>query len=295
MVKYILKKGKNMAKKYPRGSEWRKWDLHLHTPSSGDDYGDQSVTNEQIIATLKSNHISAVAITDHHIIDVDRYLELRKLAGEDVTIFPGIELRSELGGKKQIHFIGLFPENLGDQELRDKWTEIQGELKLTVTSIQGRGGDQVIASDFEESCKLIHCHGGLVSVHAGSKSNTIEELRNSDFFRQIQKKDLTLKHIDILELGKPEDQQAYREKVFSAIGDKRPLILASDNHDIKNYTADNFVWIKGDTTFEGLKQTLYEPDARAIIQDDMPERKLDYLVIDKVRFIDNSGKNFANE
>lgn len=133
-----------MVKKYPRGSEWRKWDLHVHTPSSGDDYGDQSVTNEQIIATLKSKHISAVAITDHHTIDVDRYLNLREIAGEDITVFPGIEIRSELGGRKQIHFIGIFPENLTPQELRDIWTQIQGKMELTKTAIEGRGGEQFI-------------------------------------------------------------------------------------------------------------------------------------------------------
>ena len=284
-----------MAKKYPRGSEWRKWDLHLHTPSSGNDYGDQSVTNEQIIETLKNNQISAIAITDHHTIDVDRYLNLRELAGDDITVFPGIELRSELGGRKQIHFIGLFPENLTEQELNDKWTEIQGGMKLTKTAIEGRGGEQVIATDFAECCFLIHELGGLVSVHAGSKENSIEELRNSDFFRQIQKKELTLNHIDIMELGSAKDQEAYRELVFPAIDAKRPLILASDNHNINDYNSGKFVWIKGDITFEGLKQALYEPDARAIIQDDMPEQKLDYLVIDKVRFIDNSRKIFANE
>jgi len=32
--------------KYPRGSEWRKWDLHFHTPSSYD-YQDKTVSNEK--------------------------------------------------------------------------------------------------------------------------------------------------------------------------------------------------------------------------------------------------------
>lgn len=31
-----------------RGSEWRIWDLHFHTPSSYD-YKDKSVTNEDIV------------------------------------------------------------------------------------------------------------------------------------------------------------------------------------------------------------------------------------------------------
>ncbi|MEG2508810.1 hypothetical protein [Chryseobacterium sp.] len=46
-----------------RGSEWRKWDLHFHTPSSYD-YQDGSVTNQDIIDGLFANNISVVAITD---------------------------------------------------------------------------------------------------------------------------------------------------------------------------------------------------------------------------------------
>ena len=34
-----------------RGSEWRVWDLHFHTPSSYD-YKDKSVTNEQLVEGL---------------------------------------------------------------------------------------------------------------------------------------------------------------------------------------------------------------------------------------------------
>jgi len=281
--------------KCPKGAMWRKWDLHLHTPASGNDYEDQSVTNDQIIETLKNSHISAVAITDHHIIDVDSYLELREKAGEELTVFPGIELRSELGGRHQIHFIAIFPEDLLEARLKDIWTELQGNLKLTRTAIGERGGDKVISSDFAESCELIHRLGGLVTVHAGTKANTIEELRNSDLFRQIQKKELTLAHVDIMELGTSNDQAAYQEIVFPAIGATRPLILGSDNHDIKEYPADRFVWIKGEPTFEGLKQIKYEPEGRVRMQEDMPEGKRDYLVIDRVRFRDRSGNGFSNE
>lgn len=278
-----------------KGAMWRRWDLHLHTPASGDDYQDQSVTNRQIIEALRKNRMSAVAITDHHTMNVDSYLELRELASGEITIFPGIELRSELGGKQQIHFIGLFPEDLGESCLRDMWTDLQGGLNLTPTAIEARGGEQAISSDFAESCTLIHNLGGLVTVHAGTKANTIEELRNSDLFRQIQKKMLTLKHVDIMELGTPGDQKGYQDIVFPAIGTTLPLILASDNHDIKEYPTDRFVWIKTDPTFEGLKQVKYEPEGRVRIQEDMPESKRDYLVIDKVRFSDPSKKLFSDQ
>ena len=42
--------------KYSRGSEWRRWDLHFHTPSSYD-YSDKSITDKDIVKVLKDNDI----------------------------------------------------------------------------------------------------------------------------------------------------------------------------------------------------------------------------------------------
>ena len=36
--------------------------------------------------------------------------------------------------------------------------------------------------------------------------------------------------------------------------------MCSDNHNIKEYSVKEKMWIKADPTFEGLKQILYEPD-----------------------------------
>ena len=41
---------------YLRGSEWRIWDLHFHTPSSYD-YKDKSVTNKDLIDGLAKNNV----------------------------------------------------------------------------------------------------------------------------------------------------------------------------------------------------------------------------------------------
>ena len=54
-----------MSNNFSRGSEWRKWDLHLHTPSSYD-YQNGSVTNEDIVNKLIDNNIALAVITDHH-------------------------------------------------------------------------------------------------------------------------------------------------------------------------------------------------------------------------------------
>ena len=55
-----------------RGSEWRRWDLHLHTASSYD-YEYKGDDADQILCdALHVNKIAAVAITDHFLVDADR-------------------------------------------------------------------------------------------------------------------------------------------------------------------------------------------------------------------------------
>ncbi|HIR36137.1 MAG TPA: hypothetical protein IAC91_08585 [Candidatus Faecimorpha stercoravium] len=62
----------------------------------------------------------------------------------------------------------------------------------------------------------------------------------------------------------------------------KPAIAASDAHN-KSEIARNYVWIKGEPTFEGLRQILFEPHNRAKIQVSEPEQKNDYLVIDSLK------------
>ena len=82
-----------MDNQYKKGAEWRKWDLHFHTPSSYD-YKDNSVKDDDIIKILSKNNITVVAITDHHIIDTNRSANLQKLANYTFsTVIGSIENR----------------------------------------------------------------------------------------------------------------------------------------------------------------------------------------------------------
>lgn len=260
-----------------RGSIWRKWDLHFHTPSSYD-YFNKSLTNEKIIEILRQNEISAVAITDHHIIDVTRINELQKLAGSDLTIFPGIELRSELGGTESMHFIGIFPENC---DLVDLWRKI--EVKLDLTNKIKEDGDDGVYCDFKYAAEIIHELGGFVSVHAGKKTHSIEHISNAELFKRAFKADLAKDSIDILEIGQPTDIDSYRTIVFPYIGIILPTIICSDNHNIAEYTLKSNCWIKADTTFKGLGQLINEPILRCFVGD-IP-KKLQIVQSNKTKFI----------
>jgi len=246
------------------GSTWGKWDLHFHTPASYD-YDNKSLTNQQIVDGLIAAGVNVVAITDHHTMDVARIQELQTLGGDKLTVLPGIELRSELGGKETVHYIGIFPE---DANLTDLWTKLSGQLGLTAEDVKKKGDEKVYVP-FTKGADTIHEQGGIVTVHAGKKTNSIENVGNTKFKMEF-KADLAKTHIDILELGQVTDRKAYEEMVFPSIKHTLPLIMGSDNHNITTYQPKAYCWIKGDPTFLTFQQLKSDPH-RAYIGDEPPE------------------------
>lgn len=265
---------------HPIGSVWRKWDLHFHTPSSYD-YKDKSITNEALVNALVDGGIRVVAITDHNVIDVARISELRRFAKGRVTILPGIELCSELGGHNSVHYIGIFSEN---NDVENLWHNLSVELKLTQQHIAERGGHQRVYTRLEDAAEIIHEHGGLLSVHAGTKSNTMEAVSSKYLFKQALKSDLLKKHvIDLLEIGRVEDLTLYRETVFPNIDDSCPVVICSDNHRATEYQLSADCWIKADPSFYGLLQTLVEPEDRIYIGEKPDKRKK--VVANRTKYI----------
>ena len=89
-----------------RGSEWNRWDLHVHTASSYDYKYKGNDADDLLCAALTRNGIKAVAITDHFTIDKQRIESLRAKA-PDIVFFPGVELRTDTGANN-LHVILIF-------------------------------------------------------------------------------------------------------------------------------------------------------------------------------------------
>lgn len=269
----------NECKKW---SEWRKWDLHFHTPSSYD-YKDKSVTNEEIINYLNTAWISVVAITDHHIIDVPRIKELQKIgATKNITVLPWIEFLSDARSSDPIHFIGIFSENCNIDHI---WWQIKHRTAIKKIEWEHKAFNEVYC-DLEDTIKIIHELWGIISIHSWQKHWSIEWITNSLPQTVAQKTDIA-NIVDIFELWKETDQDGYRDKVFPAIWKILPMIICSDNHNIKYYVLKQNCWIKADTTFEWLLQIIHEPEERVYIWEEQPDKKLSYQYIDRVEFIDS--------
>ncbi len=81
--------------KYNRGSEWRKWDLHVHSDASPD----SNLTPEILVNKMIEKGISVFAVTDHSCVDnIDKFRELIKQKNEEgrnIYFLPGIELKTD--------------------------------------------------------------------------------------------------------------------------------------------------------------------------------------------------------
>lgn len=243
------------------GSIWRRWDLHFHTPASFD-YQDRSVNSQRLVDKLISEGIEVVAVTDHHVIDVKLIKEMQALAGDRLTVLPGIELRSQLGGSESVHYIGIFSD---DCALDDVWIKLQG-LGISYADVEKKGHEKVFVP-FEKGCDKIRELGGIVTVHAGTKSNSIEGLSNADILKQAVKTDYVHRYLHAYEIGKAADCAGYVAKVFPNIGKELPLLICSDNHRVDSYETKCLMWVKADPSFAGLLQLLNEPSGRIFLGD----------------------------
>ena len=74
-------------------------------------------------------------------------------------------------------------------------------------------------------------------------------------------------------------------KVINTYGNLKPCIIGSDAHSIDKvgvFPNNRITWIKADPTFEGLKQVIFEPEARIKISETCPDTKFDYNVLDYI-------------
>lgn len=261
-----------MGNKNTRGSEWRKWDLHVHTASSYDYEYKNNDADDKLIESLHNNKIEAVAITDHFVIEKNRIESLRSKA-DDIVFFPAVELRTDKGNTN-IHVILIFDNNIDLQTLCEDFNVFKRNMGKETDN------NNRIYWDFNDIISFAKEHDAIISIHAGRKSNGVDDrIANALEHNQAVKEEFA-KNIDIFEMGQVRDLVEYKKCVFPTIGIK-PMIICSDNHNPTNY-AFNSLWIKADLTFNGLKQIIYEPEERVRIQKDKPDDKKGYQVIDSV-------------
>jgi len=327
-----------------RGSEFRKWDLHVHSPASFEQsFGP---TDEDHIKTTWDNYIielekiqdtAVIAITDYFTIEgykrVREYQNQGRLQNFE-RIFPNIEFRLDtiIPGRhnpqgKKLNFHVIFSDEISTEIIeRDFITQVnfkthQGDSRsLCRHNIEEEG--RILKTHEEEfrnkSDYVVGCTSIAVSF---DEIRTILEKRDSLFrgkylfvlpnegwesldWRQGQshliRKQLYYKSHAIFSsnpstiqwaLGKDAENASEFIKEFGSL---KPCMHGSDAHSIDKICKpdyNRYCWIKADTTFEGLRQILYEPEDRIKIQENVPEPRKNIYTIDSIKISNSKIKD----
>lgn len=281
-----------------RGSIWRKWDLHMHTPfaklnnkysvSHGSDVW------AEFCERIKKSDVIVFGITDYFSIDnyfifVKKFQE--KFPNSKKVFFPNIELRVDRSSNNRnegydLHLI--FDNQLDDKKLKEFLknlkldnTEEGRNLKASELNIEAQFKTafttlpyikDALKDTFGDKKRpylialMAHGHGGVQPEKGNSRKNAIAE--ESD------------KKVADIYFGCDEKDREFFLNVRGQVKEKKPCVTGSDSHSFKDFdskvgrkfTNDDRgqrqtfpTWIKADKTFEGLRQTLYEPSGRVYL------------------------------
>ncbi len=288
--------------KYERGSEWRKWDLHIHTPKTklNDNYGDDW---DKFILKIEESDISVFGITDYFSIDNyntflknfnDKYPNSKKV------FFPNIEFRTDSKNSNndhiQCHVLFSNQENIvnkipnfltrlplvstDDVNLTNKHCTNNDLLEVTFKKAMvtiDKLTDELSKSFGKDEYIIVGVSNGYGSLRPAGNDG-----RGAEYAKELDKKCHAF-------FGEKCNVDFYLNKTK---GRKelnlppKPILKGSDCHsfdDIDKKLGKDFVWIKADQIFEGLRQTLYEPESRVKIQENKPDEKVGYQVIDSFK------------
>jgi hypothetical protein len=335
--------------KFTRGSEWRIWDLHIHTPGTkkNDQFTGATLDEkwQNYVASLNSSteEISVIGITDYF--SIENYFKFKHLiANGEITkcfdlIIPNLELRvlPVTGSATPINLHCLFNPSI-DTEIESRflaklqfnnsgsnYSATKSELvrfgrdhlnnqELDEQTAYKKGVEQFVVS--LDALSLIFKNdptlreNTIVVVSNRSTDGVTGAIKHEDFFINKGESQLDATRRSLYQfsdaifssnekdriyfLGKSVDDEKI---VIRKCGTLKPCYHGCDAHSndkIFKPDGNRFCWIKADPTFEGLRQTLFEPEDRVKIQALQPDIKNDRYVISELQFID-SGNLFGNQ
>ena len=313
------------------GSEWMKWDLHVHTPFSyldnqfGDDF-DNYV--KKLFKKAIEKEIAVIGITDYFCIEGYKKIKTEYLTNEEklkelfsaeeieriknIRLFPNIEFRLDtLVGSDRVNFHVIFSDSMQIKDIEEnflheldsvyegnpqsedeRWKLKLGNIEELGTKLKKEHAEFRSKTDLfiGMQCAVVN-DGEIAKVLKNKRSKfegeyifcvpSDEDLSDISWNGQdhnvrktlIQKSDVLFSSNQgtiSWGLGK---KHSPIQKFIDEFKTIKPCIWGSDAHDYeKIFEPDyhRYTWVKADTTFEGLKQIIYEPNERVIIQEDNP-------------------------
>lgn len=317
----------SVVPQYVAGSIWRRWDLHVHTPDTARE--DQYPDWNQFISALRcQKEVIVVGVTDYlSITNYEKLLAIKQTQGLGMIelLIPNIEFRiappTRKGQAINLHL-------LIDPSRPDHVEQINSALSRLAITYQNQRYSCVSG----ELRKLgFACNSALVSDKQKLSEGVNQFKPDFSVFREWIGKEKWLADNSLIVVSAAEDGPsglkddgwvAVREEfwrathlVFSGnqnnrefwlargdsaeraikLGAPKPCIHGSDAHRLDNLfkpDGQRYCWIKADPTFEGLRQTLYEPEERVYIGEQCPKFYDSSRVISQIRLTGGSFPAF---
>lgn len=305
---------------YPKGSEWRKWDLHVHSSASANFGG----TYDQIINQIEASDCVIIGVNDYCTISgYKKIIELKPSLKEKLLPVVEFRMNNTLTHRQnsnvadRINFQIIFNPYLNQPIRKDLLPIIETFVK-SIKYKTSSGSDTLIGNipeaenqrlfeevsvdyfkvieDLEKHDDLFgnyliilpyQGHGGIDGIDPSSSLFKPALINKAHIIETANEKQISF--------FLWEDNKFSEEQYKGWCKARKPSIKGSDSHDHKyplGKLKDNdskpiskYCWIKADPTFEGLKQIVREPKDRVFIGETPP--KLDLVDKNKTRYIKN--------
>ena len=311
-----------------RGSEWRKWDLHLHSihnniRGKGDYNG---ITDEEFIKKILNEKIEVVGLTNYINFSNEDFILAEKLRKNGIVVFLNLELRlTNINDDEQlVDYHIIFSDELSQDEIKNVLSNIEvtvGSSRKVASTIKTKEDYLKAAVDFDSLIKTLSLESlqikgkyltGFLSRGHGNSLCKGGKRTYTPYEEIVRKSDIVI-HSSTLIDNLEKDRNFWLGKSINGSKYIKPLLQSRDAHSLdeigfikkeveeknkdktgvyqegeKYFTnVIGFTWIKADTTFNGLKQIIYEPEERIRYCKNSPNQKADYLVIDSLEYGNN--------
>ena len=184
----------------PPQRQWRRMDVHLHTPASSD-FQEPSITYLDILKKAEARGIDLIAFTDHNSVagyarllhEIDQLKSLQKLKRilpdekrqleeyerlrKKMLVLPGFEFTATFG----FHILGIFPETTPVRVIE----HVLLNLKVPADKLDQGATDCGATTDVLTAYRLIDEAGGLaIAAHVNSSHGVA--MRGLDFGGQTK-------------------------------------------------------------------------------------------------------------
>lgn len=310
-----------MSKNERFGSVWAKWDLHIHTPGTA--LSDSFVSKdgkepwEKFFDQIESSDVEVLGITDYF--GIENYKQVihafpKKYPDSSKVFFPNIEFRLEtsVGKSAEEVNIHIIFDNKMELSVIDRF------LSQLHTNISERGAYKTCAEllpSEKQRAAISHkeMHRVLQEAFGKDQCYIIGVAANNQGLRADTRSPRKANIADDIErlcdfvFGGPQNRDYFLRTDRYENGEKspkKPVLSGCDAHsfeEIEKYLGKHLeeegkycTWIKALSTFNGLKQVLFEPESRVAIQQIEPDRKDSYNVIKEI-VIEEDGPVFGNQ